>query len=90
MNSLEIPKIYFCTVQVEYKYKKSKLSKEVDVVSYYKTPYQIMDDEMTRRRIERAVYPSTYKSEKSFIVRKVLSAKQIGVMSKQSYLNQLK
>ena len=90
MSSLEIPKIYFCTVQVEYKYKKSKLSKNVDVVSYYKTPYQMMDDELTRRRIERDIYPSTYKSERSFIVRKVINAKQIGVMSKQSYLNQMK
>lgn len=88
MSSLEIPKIYLCEIKVEYKYKKAKLSKTIELVTKYKTIYGMMSDDITRHRIERELYPKTYKSEKSFIIKKVLNAKHIGNMSKQSFLNQ--
>ena len=50
MSSLEIPKIYLCEIKIEYKYKKAKLSKTIELVTKYKTIYSLLKSSFPLKR----------------------------------------
>lgn len=79
-----LPPIYFCNISVAYKKGKKKLSshsRNIDIVSRYKTPREMQKDSITMNRIGDALYGPAYKGQKHILVRSVNSYKVVGFVS---------